>query len=123
MGSYQLAADINAQINASTTYKSDIDRFGVPEFWDKAAGIGDCEDYVLAKRARLLDAGWPIEEMGICLCHVETGEYHCVLYVETDQGGVILDNRHHDPMDPRSLPYKWDVMLCKDDWRQLLFWL
>ena len=31
---------------------------GVPEFW-VAGQFGDCEDYALAKRKALLNAGWP----------------------------------------------------------------
>ena len=39
--------------------KSDLEQFDTPEFWVKAGQYGDCEDYALAKRNALLNAGWP----------------------------------------------------------------
>lgn len=120
---YDVAAAINAAVNASTTYRTDAQSFGVPEFWETAGQFGDCEDYALAKRARLLAAGWPPDLLGLCVCVDETGAGHCVLYVYTiDRGAWILDNRHEWPMRPHELPYTWSKMLCDGKWRQLLGW-
>ena len=42
-------------------YKSDLEQFDTPEFWVKAGQYGDCEDYALAKREALLQAGYGLK--------------------------------------------------------------
>ena len=50
------------------TYKTDLEQFDTPEFWTMAGKFGDCEDYALAKRNALLNAGWPKDKLGLCVC-------------------------------------------------------
>lgn len=57
MNNYSLAERINLQVNASVSYKTDLEQYGVPEFWTEAGTFGDCEDYALLKRAYLLEQG------------------------------------------------------------------
>lgn len=118
---YALAERINSDVNARVTYKSDLQQFGVPEFWQEAGRFGDCEDYALLKRALLLKSGWPQDKLFLSCCWVETGEYHCVLIVDTDKGFFVLDNRYQWPMPPKSLPYKWDKALKGKSWCELSF--
>jgi len=117
--SYRLAERINSDVNARVTYKSDLEQFDTPEFWVKAGQYGDCEDYALAKREALLQAGWPKDKLGLCACYTQLGEGHCVLWVETDKGSFILDNNYAFPVKPSELPYKWESMLCDGVWQQL----
>jgi len=117
--SYKLAERINSDVNARVTYKSDLEQFDTPEFWVKAGQYGDCEDYALAKREALLQAGWPKDKLGLCVCYTQLGEGHCVLWVETDKGSFILDNNYAFPVKPSELPYKWESMLCDGVWQQL----
>ena len=119
MNNYNTAQRINAQVNASVTYKTDLAQFEVPEFWQEAGKFGDCEDYALAKRSALLHTGWPKDKLGLCVCYTQSGEGHCVLWVETDKGSFILDNNYAFPVKPSELPYKWESMLCDGVWRQL----
>ena len=122
MNNYNTAQRINSQVNASVTYKTDLAQFEVPEFWQEAGKFGDCEDYALLKRALLLEQGWSSDKLNLCCCWVETGGYHCVLLVDTDKGFYILDNRYAWPMNPKSLPYKWDKSLREDGkWYELSF--
>ena len=81
--------------------------------------FGDCEDYALAKRNALLNAGWPKDKLGLCVCYTQSGEGHCCLWVDTDKGSFILDNNYAFPMKPSELPYKWESMLCNGEWVQL----
>ena len=83
--SYKLAERINSDVNASVKYKTDLGQYGVPEFWTVAGKYGDCEDYALAKRSALLHAGWPKDKLGLCVCYTQSGEGHCVLWVESTQ--------------------------------------
>ena len=65
LNSYSIAERINSDVNARVTYKSDLEQFDTPEFWTMAGKFGDCEDYALAKRNALLNAGWPKDELGL----------------------------------------------------------
>ena len=119
MNNYNVAQRINAQVNASVTYKTDLAQFEVPELWQEAGKFGDCEDYALAKRSALLHTGWPKDKLGLCVCYTQSGEGHCVLWVDTDKGSFILDNNYAFPVKPSELPYKWESMLCDGVWQQL----
>jgi len=112
MNSYSIVESINRKVNASVTYKTDLQQYGKPEHWCLPTDFGDCEDYALAKRQALLQRGWPNDRLGLVVCKTETGEGHCVLLVMTDKGNYILDNRYEWPMLPNDLPYKWESMLC-----------
>ena len=118
MNSYKIAERINSDVNASVKYKTDSQQFCVPEFWTVAGKYGDCEDYALAKRTALLNAGWPKDKLGLCVCEA-FGSGHCCLWVDTDKGSFILDNNYAFPMKPSELPYKWESMLCDGVWQQL----
>jgi predicted transglutaminase-like cysteine proteinase len=122
LNSYSIAERINSQVNASVTYKTDVEQYSTPEFWKEAGKFGDCEDYALLKRAYLLEQGWSADKLNLCCCWCETGEYHCVLLVDTDKGFYVLDNRYTWPMTPKSLPYKWDKALREDGkWYEVSF--
>lgn len=121
--SYKLAERINSDVNASVTWMSDSEQFGVPEFWTEAGKFGDCEDYALLKRQVLLKSGFERKDLHLACCWNETGDYHCVLLCNTDKGWFVLDNRYTWPMPPKSLPYKWDKALDEVDgkWYVLSF--
>lgn len=87
---------INEEVNLSTFYKSDIDTYNLGDWWEYPYnGIGDCEDIVLEKRARLIDLGWPAAALLITLVVTPLspdGEIdHAVLTVSTEQGDLVLD--------------------------------
>jgi len=92
---------VNAEVNA-LPYVADPTRWGADEFWaeiDQAGG--DCEDFSIAKRNRLLALGFPAKPLRLATCQTETGEGHAVLTVDTDQGTLVLDNRF-----PAVLPFE-----------------
>ena len=79
MNSYSVAERINSQVNASVTYKTDLEQYSTPEHWVEASNLGDCEDYALLKRQRLLEAGFARKDLHLACCWCETGEYHAAL--------------------------------------------
>ena len=79
LNNYSIAERINSQVNASVTWMSDSEQFGVPEFWVEANTFGDCEDYALLKRHRLIESGFARKDLHLACCWDETGDYHCVL--------------------------------------------
>jgi predicted transglutaminase-like cysteine proteinase len=85
---------INARVNAEIEPVTDMDHWGVPELWSYPTdGRGDCEDYVLEKRKRLIAAGWPRQSLLVTVVRDRKGEGHAVLTVKTDRGDFVLDNQ------------------------------
>ena len=116
---YKLAERINNTVNTSVTYKTVLEQYSKPDNWCLPSDFGDCEDYALLKRKLLLEQGWQNDKLGLCVCYTQSGEGHCVLWVDTDKGSFILDNNYDFPVKPSELPYKWESMLCDGVWRQL----
>lgn len=123
MNNYSVAQRINAQVNASVTYKTDLAQFEVPEFWQEAGKFGDCEDYALLKRELLKEQGFDAEKIHLATCWINvkadnTG--HCVLIVETDKGQFILDNNLKDPvpLNFQTVGYKyiWNIIERSGKW-------
>lgn len=100
---------INTEVNNATQYKSDMTLYENSEFWTIANGAGDCEDYALAKREKLIEAGWPRECVKLACCWTDTGVYHAVLTVDTTDGTYVLDNRSTMVIAWEKLPYKWHM--------------
>ncbi|GGE47907.1 transglutaminase [Agaricicola taiwanensis] len=87
---------INLEVNAEISPATDLDLFGVLEYWTLPDIAGDCEDYVLLKRKRLIAAGWPAEALLVTVVRDDKGEGHAVLTVVTDKGDYALDNQRDD---------------------------
>lgn len=88
---------VNRQVNGSIRPMTDLDHWGVVDKWDFAEdGSGDCEDYQLLKRRRLVALGIPRRAMPMTVVLDERNEGHAVLMVRTDRGDFILDNKRND---------------------------
>lgn len=94
--------DVNRQVNRSLASASDWQVYGRRDYWalplsrPGRVAAGDCEDFVMEKRHRLLAAGFPMAQLSIALLRTRWGETHAVLLVETDEGALVLDNRTSD---------------------------
>jgi predicted transglutaminase-like cysteine proteinase len=87
-------ARINREVNDGIEAVSDLDQWGTLEKWSyPTTGRGDCEDYVLEKRRRLMEAGWPRQALLITVVRDRKGDGHAVLTVRTDRGDFVLDNQ------------------------------
>jgi predicted transglutaminase-like cysteine proteinase len=85
---------INRDVNDAVEPMSDLEQWGTLEKWSyPTTGKGDCEDYVLEKRKRLMDAGWPRQSLLITVVRDKKGDGHAVLTVKTDRGDFVLDNQ------------------------------
>ncbi|MGH6924456.1 MAG: transglutaminase-like cysteine peptidase [Propylenella sp.] len=60
--------------------------------WTVGGQAGDCEDFALTKKMRLMRAGWPSSALLMATAVTQSGEPHAVLIVRTDNGDVVLDN-------------------------------
>ncbi|MFC4626461.1 transglutaminase-like cysteine peptidase [Daeguia caeni] len=89
---WQLIIEINQFVNDSINPLTDMEIYGVEEFWAYPTTAGDCEDYVLLKQRELGNAGIPISNLLITVVRKPDGEGHAVLTVRTDRGDFVLDN-------------------------------
>lgn len=92
---------INTYVNQAVAPMTDEDLYGVPEVWTMPANYGDCEDYVIMKRSKLLERGWPASALLITVVREQSGSGHAVLTVRTDRGDFVLDNQEANV-------FRWD---------------
>lgn len=92
-GLWQQLLSVNAGVNQHVAPVTDQDLYQVAEFWTYPNGYGDCEDYALAKRRELVNAGWPASTLLMAVVKQANGEGHAVLMVRTDRGDLVLDNQ------------------------------
>jgi len=106
-GLWQQLLTVNAGINQAVIPVTDQDLYQVAEFWTYPNGYGDCEDYALAKRRQLIDAGWPASTLLMAVVKQPNGEGHAVLMVRTDRGDLVLDNQVGSVDLWSDTPYKF----------------
>ncbi len=88
----------NAEVNAAIRAEDDQRAYRQADYWTiphasgRARPVGDCEDFALAKRERLLALGVPAETLSIALATTRQGLEHAVLLVATNEGEYVLDN-------------------------------
>ncbi len=92
---------VNNLINQKITYKSDLEQFNVPDYWQSPAEIknslqGDCEDFAVIKYDLLMQRG--INETQLDLAYGKlNGKAHLVtLYTDNDGNSHVLDNVEKD---------------------------
>jgi predicted transglutaminase-like cysteine proteinase len=70
--------DVNRAINRSITPATDLEIYGVNEYWTLPRTKGDCEDYALLKRHALIEKGWPVSSVLLTVVRDEKGDGHAV---------------------------------------------
>jgi predicted transglutaminase-like cysteine proteinase len=93
--------EVNNLVNTMITPRTDMEIWGVEEYWSYPVdGVGDCEDYALEKRRRLVQAGVPVSNLLITVVRQPNGDGHAVLTVNTNMGDFVLDN-----LEPRVMAW------------------
>lgn len=91
---------INRAINMAIRPMSDMVQHGVVDRWSSplatlAAGLGDCEDYAIAKYVALVEAGVPQRDLRLVIVRDETANVdHAMVAAYLDGRWIALDNRH-----------------------------
>ncbi len=106
-GLWQQLLAVNAGVNQAVVPVTDQELYQVAEFWTYPNGYGDCEDYALAKRRALIEAGWPASTLLMAVVKQANGEGHAVLMVRTDRGDLVLDNQIGTVDLWNQTPYKF----------------
>jgi predicted transglutaminase-like cysteine proteinase len=83
---------VNAQVNRAIKPATDMQTRGVEEYWEIPKNRGDCEDYSLLKRSKLLRAGFKPSQLSLAKARLRNGEAHVVLVARTNEGDFALDN-------------------------------
>ena len=98
---WQRLVRLNARINRQIHPAEDRILFGEPDFWTRGRTAGDCDDYMVAKKLALIEAGWPADQLLYAVVEGWATDYHAVLIVRTDRGDLVLDN-----LEPRILHWQ-----------------
>lgn len=103
----RLLVSVNNTVNAAVEPRTDMEIWGKEEVWSYPDGVGDCEDYVLEKRRRLIFAGLSPANTLITVVRQQNGEGHAVLTVRTSDGDFILDNLENGVKRWDRTPYTY----------------
>jgi predicted transglutaminase-like cysteine proteinase len=98
---------VNLEVNKTITPMTDMEVYGREEWWEYPVDAGDCEDFVLLKRRKLLQAGFSESDLLITVVRKADGEGHAVLTVRTSIGDYILDNLVDEVKPWNQTPYTY----------------
>ena len=98
---------VNHIVNTKIRPATDMELYGVPDYWTYPVNAGDCEDYVLLKKRYLTELGFNPDVMLITVVLDEHNEGHAVLTMVTAQGDYILDNRRREILRWDDTGYKF----------------
>lgn len=100
---------VNRQVNGAISPRADRN-----DTWSIGVSSGDCEDYVLAKRAALIKAGVAASALRIGLARTRSGEGHAVLIVRTSEGDLVLDNMTSSIRPWNQTGLRWVAMTASN---------
>jgi len=104
---------VNATVNAAI-------KPAYREAWTPEQPAGDCKDFAMTKRQRLIESGWPSSALPVAIVLTALGEKHLVLVARTSRGDFVLDNLADAIAPWTSAPYSWEKILSTTDglvWR------
>ncbi|WP_298161822.1 transglutaminase-like cysteine peptidase [Brevundimonas sp.] len=101
---------VTRRVNRAIRRAPDAVAYGQADVWVSPRGhgaVGDCEDYVLAKRRLLIEEGVDPAALSIAIVLTRAGERHAVLLVATPEGERVLDNLSPWVLRWNEAPYEW----------------
>lgn len=107
-----LLKKVNSEINRYR-YVEDIKQYKTLDHWTakiEESERGDCDDYTLSKRKRLMESGVPFQCLFPTICYVK-GEGHLVLVVRTTNSDYLLDNIEQEVVAIDKVNYEWHARL------------
>lgn len=99
--------DVNESVNYAVLPMTDYEIHGREEVWSYPDVVGDCEDYVLLKRAMLIERGFSASDLLITVVRKPNGEGHAVLTLRTADGDFVLDNLEDEVKVWTDTPYTY----------------
>ena len=108
MPTQTLLKTVTRSVNRAIWPESDERHYGRGEYWDiPTDGYGNCKDYALTKRQKLIEAGLPERALRLAIVVTPRENRHVVLTVSTDHGDLVLDNLNDDVKPWVDIPYQW----------------
>ncbi|MGB3812669.1 MAG: transglutaminase-like cysteine peptidase [Shinella sp.] len=104
---WSVVRQINASVNRNVTPMTDKELHGKDEYWSYPDGAGDCEDFVLLKRKKLIQKGFAAGDLLITVVRKPDGEGHAVLTLRTTEGDYVLDNLNNEVKLWKQTPYRY----------------
>jgi predicted transglutaminase-like cysteine proteinase len=98
---------VNRWVNRNIQFGEDRDIYGRPDYWATAGetfrrGIGDCEDFAIAKMELLAALGISRDRMRLVVARdLVRNADHAILVVTLPDGAVMLDNMTDRLLDAR----------------------
>ena len=74
--------------------------------WLLSPREGNCTDYAVTKRHKLLAYGWPSHALLLAEVIVPSGEHHLLLVVRTREDDLVLDNLDEKIRSVSQIPYR-----------------
>ena len=107
----QVIEKIHREVNAEFRFIDDLEWRGKEDEWSyPVLGAGDCEDFALEKRKRLVEQGLPRAAISMTIVyHKEFKSPHAILLVETNEGTVALDNPSNEIVCWDKAPYNYET--------------
>jgi len=115
---------VNQRINNAISYASDMAQWGTPDEWSAPladgkgsfeTGMGDCEDYAIAKYVALRAAGVPTKYLRVLSGRDNIARLdHAVLAANADGRWFILDNRWTAAVQDNDL-HRFTPLFALDD--------
>ena len=99
--------EVNRAVNREIEPATDAEIYGVNELWTIPKTRGDCEDFALLKRQRLIARGWPSNALLLTVVRDEKNEGHAILTARTSQGDFVLDNKIEAVRLWNNTPYQF----------------
>lgn len=98
---------VNRSVNKTITPATDMEVYGVEEYWAYPLTAGDCEDFALLKRRILIQRGFSPSNLLLTVVRKPDGEGHAILTLRTAQGDYELDNLEDDVKIWYQTPYSY----------------
>jgi predicted transglutaminase-like cysteine proteinase len=98
----RINAEVNREIRPMRMHEGIAD-----EKWLISPRFGDCNDYAVTKRHKLLALGWPARNLLLAEVVTTWGEHHLVLVVRTSDGDLVADSLDKHIRDWSKTPYQW----------------
>lgn len=97
---------VNDEVNRAIIPEANVEGLA-GEKWLISPRSGDCNDYAVTKRHKLLVRGWPARVLLLSEVVTSWGEHHLVLVVRTQNGDFVADNLNPKIRSWSKAPYQW----------------
>ena len=103
---------VNREVNRTIAPQPNLGGLATEE-WLVSPVAGDCNDYAVTKRHKLLELGWPSRSLLLSEVVVPSGEHHLVLVVRArdidrlQNVDLVLDNLNYNLRPVGLTPYRW----------------